>query len=270
MLDAMNQERLGPAVLWVALGRQRVGKTVLLSASAQFFRACGAAVDVWNADQQNRRHSISSFFPDADDVPPGGVDAAKRWIEAKLEGQFGTGRSAVLDVGGGFTGFSALAEDTPLVDDLTNAGIQVVGLFVVGPEQADLDHLEHFGAQGGFMPPASAVVLNAALVPFGRSAEEAFAPILNHPVVKAARVRGAHIMRFPALGCLSALADQGLRYEDVLAHRYAEGQRPLGVFDRGRVRRFWRESLPSAFRQLPEAWLPCPVPAAEPALPGGA
>ena len=49
-------------LLWVASGRQRVGKTTLLNAAVQYFRALGSHIEVWNADQQNRTHSLSTVF----------------------------------------------------------------------------------------------------------------------------------------------------------------------------------------------------------------
>lgn len=261
MLDMVTSEAGAPSrgVLWVALGRQRVGKTVLLSAAAQFFEARGADFAVWNADQQNRRHAISTFCPGAASVPSGGIEAAKRWIEGRLVTLMASGGSAMLDIGGGFTGFSALTEDVPLVESLNAAGIEVVAFFVIGPEQADLDHLEQFASAGQFMPRASVVVLNAALVRPGLPPEDAFAPILAHSVVRGAIANGSKVVEFPNLACLSAVADQGLRYEDVLAGRYRSGQKPLGPFDLLRVRRWWRESVPRVFGELPETWLPGPV-----------
>ena len=57
-----------PPMLWVALGRQRVGKTALLNTAVQYFRGLGNLVRVWNADQQNRSHTLGLFFKDAEEV----------------------------------------------------------------------------------------------------------------------------------------------------------------------------------------------------------
>ena len=72
-------------IITIAFGRQRVGKTALLNAMAQYYRERGCPVQVWNADQQNRSHSLSTFFQDAKTVPPGGLDDGKAWIEARFE-----------------------------------------------------------------------------------------------------------------------------------------------------------------------------------------
>ena len=251
-------------VLWIALGRQRVGKTVVLSAAAQFFRTRGAPLEIWNADQQNRSHSLSRFFPDA--LAPdgeGGLLDGRDWIMERVDGLAGGGadrpRGAVLDIGGGFTGFSTLVDRVPLAELLAAAGVRPVALFVVGPEQADLDYLEHFAADGRFLPDATAIVLNAGLVEEGRSASRAYARALEHRAVNAAIRRGARVVSFPVLGCVSQLADQGLTYEAVLRGEYGPDQRRLGLFATAEVRRFWSRDLPRFFAQFPPEWLPCPV-----------
>ena len=160
--------------LWVAVGRQRVGKTALLNTAVQYFRALGSHIEVWNADQQNRTHSLSTFFGDAATPPPGGLADAKLWIEQRLIDQGRHRYHAVLDAGGGWTGFSSLVEEVPVLAALGERGIDVIGLFCVGPEQADLDYLEHFADSEVFLPEATVIVLNAGLVLSGRSAIGAF------------------------------------------------------------------------------------------------
>lgn len=261
-------------VLWIALGRQRVGKTVVLSAAAQFFRARGVALEVWNADQQNRSHSLSRFFPDA--LGPegeGGLADGRDWIAQRVDGlaadaaggrggggaDEGGPRAAVLDIGGGLTGFSDLVERVPLVAALDGAGVRPVALFVVGTERADLDYLEHFATDARFLPKATVIVLNDGLVEEGRSAARAFGPVVQSRPVQAAMARGAVVARFPVLGCLSQLADQGLTYEAVLRGEYGLDQRRLGLLATAEVRRFWSSELPRFLGEIPPGWLPCAV-----------
>src|ERR1700753_4124419 len=66
-------------LLLVALGRQRVGKSAVLNTVVQYFRAGGSEVVVWNADQHNRTHSLSTFFPDASLPPEGGLMDTRGW-----------------------------------------------------------------------------------------------------------------------------------------------------------------------------------------------
>src|SRR5277367_1394433 len=101
MPDGHNPSRGQRSRLWVAVGRQRVGKTALLNTTVQYFRALGSDLAVWNADQQNRTHSLSTFFSDAATPPGGGLADARRWIEERLVDQVRHGYHAVLDAGGG-------------------------------------------------------------------------------------------------------------------------------------------------------------------------
>ena len=60
------------SLLWIALGRQRVGKTALLNAAVQYFRALGCHIEIWNADQQNRTHASPRSSPTPRFRPPAG------------------------------------------------------------------------------------------------------------------------------------------------------------------------------------------------------
>jgi Transposase len=186
MPDGQMRPAERPPILWIALGRQRVGKTVLLNTAVQYFRGLGNPLRVWNADQQNRSHTLSLFFPDAEEVTGSGIEDGMAWTEARIEHQIAHGYDAVLDVGGGATGFAKLVQEVPLLDALDSSSLLVVGLFCTGPERADLDYLKQFTHADMFMPPASVVVFNSGLVLSGRSAAGAFAPIMEASAVKLA------------------------------------------------------------------------------------
>jgi len=242
--------------LWAALGRQRVGKTAVLNTAAQYFLGLGCEIDVWNADQQNRTHSLSTFFPDAATPPIGSLADGKQWIEDRLAEQVRTRRHAVLDAGGGLTGFSALVDEIPLVGALGEQGIEVVGLFCVGSEQADLDYLERFADQGLFLPKATVIVLNAGLVLSGKSAVAAFTAIRQNRAFKAATDAGARAVMLPNLSCMSQITDRGLTFAQAAAGQAKEGQEPLSFFDQARVNRWWTRDIPGFFGQFPPEWLP--------------
>jgi hypothetical protein len=248
-----GQRRLLPA----ALGRQRVGKTAVLNTVVQYFRAQGSEIEVWNADQQNRTHSLSTFFPDASVPPEGGLRDNRRWIESKIKEQSERGYHAVLDAGGGLTGFSALVEGVPVVEALEALGTEVVGLFCVGPEQADLDYLDTFSRNGAFLPAATVIVMNEGLVLSGGSTRAAFAPIQQNAAFMAAVRRGAKVAMFPALECMAEVTDRGLTFEDAADGKIKPGQQPMAsVFDPTRVRQWWTKKIPEFFDQFPPEWLP--------------
>ncbi|HUN42610.1 MAG TPA: FAD-binding oxidoreductase [Acetobacteraceae bacterium] len=211
---------------------------------------------VWNADQQNRSHTLSMFFPDADEVPNGGIEDGKAWIEARIEELIEDRYDAVLDVGGGATGFSRLVQEVPVLEAMEGSAVRVVGLFCIGPEKADLDYLEQFAEVDRFMPAASVIVLNTGLVLSGRSAGGAFKPVLAHPAIKGALAHGAKVAMMPALTCMAQVTDRGLTFAEAMDGRGKDGGEPLSLFDRARVNRWWTRDVPDFFDQLPREWLP--------------
>jgi hypothetical protein len=228
----------------------------VLNTVVQYFRAGGSEIVVWNADQQNRTHSLSTFFPDASVPPEGGLVDARGWIESNLKHQAEHGYHAVLDAGGGLTGFSALVEDVPVIADLAAKGTDVIGLFCVGPEQADLDYLDTFSRNGTFMPAATMIVMNTGLVLSGRSPRAAFAPIAQNAAFKAALARGAKMAMFPSLTCMAEVTDRGLTFEEAAAGKLKPGQPPMSLFDPTRVREWWTKKVPEFFGEFPPEWLP--------------
>jgi hypothetical protein len=243
-------------ILWVALGRQRVGKTALLNTAVQFFRAAGNDIRVWNADQQNKSHTLSQFFPDAEHVSEGGIEDAKVWIEERLSDQIERRYDAVLDVGGGATGFSKLVQEVPVLEATEASAIRVVGLFCTGPERADLDYLEQYAETDMFMPAASMIVLNAGLILSGRSAGGAFAPVAQHAAVRRVVHRGAKTAMFPHLACMAQVTDRGLTFREAMDGHANRGEAPLSLFDRARVNRWWTRDIPQFFGGFPAEWLP--------------
>lgn len=259
MPDGQVMPTSSRALLWVALGRQRVGKTTLLNTAVQYFRNQGSDIEVWNADQQNRSHSLSTFFPDACIPPAGGLADGRFWIEGQMVHQLGRRSHAVLDAGGGWTGFSALIEDVPVIQALAEHGTDVIGLFCVGPEQADLDYLQQFADSGSFLPKATVIILNEGLVTSGRSAAGAFSAVLGSPVVAAAVKRGAQVIFMPALSCMAEVTDRGISFADASEGLVKPGQAPMSLFDPLRVKDWWTKKIPAFFSRFPPEWLPATV-----------
>ena len=200
--------------------------------------------------------SLSTFFPDASLPPDGGLADTRGWIESKLKEQAEQGYHAVLDAGGGFTGFSALVEDVPVIEALAAQGTDVIGLFCVGPEQADLDYLDAFSREALFVPDATMIVMNAGLVLSGLSPRSAFAAVSENAAFKAAVGRGAKVAMFPALSCMAEVTDRGLTFEEAAAGRVKPGQVPMSMFDPTRVREWWTKKVPDFFGKFPPTWLP--------------
>ena len=265
----MPDGQIGPpndkGVLVVVAGRQRVGKTTVANALLQYFGGQGCRFEVWNADQQNRSHSLSSFFPDALTPPPGGLVDGRIWLERRLREQVKRRSNAVLDPGGGWTSFASLVREIPLVTALDAEGIRVIALFCVGAERADLDYLEHYAEADLFMPASTMIVLNAGLVLSGQSAIGAFAPICEHPAFRSAVGRGAQMAMLPALGCMAQVTDRAITFDQAADGFAKPGQEPLSFLDRHRVHRWWRIEMPEFFQKFPPDWLPAIASQAGPA-----
>jgi hypothetical protein len=67
------------------------------------------------------------FFSDAEEVPAGGIEDGKIWIEGRIEDLIKHRYDAVLDVGGGATGFSKLVQEVPLLEAVEGSVVRVVG-----------------------------------------------------------------------------------------------------------------------------------------------
>lgn len=245
-----------PPVLFTAIGRQRVGKTALLNALAQAYRADGAKIDIWNVDLLNRSHTISAFFGDAVSPPSGGLEDQQQWLQARILEQVRAKRDTVLDVGGGWTALHQLIDQTRLVDILERRGITLTVAYLLGTETADLDYLAQFQDKGNFMPPQTILVLNEGLVTSGRDPHTAFAPILAHPVVQRATDAGARPVFMPALGCMAAVTDRKLSFRDFADDKQAPGFPETSFFDQELVALWLERDMPDFFREIPETWLP--------------
>jgi hypothetical protein len=154
-------------VLIIALGRGRVGKTVFLNSTAQFYRPSGARVEIWNIDHHNNSHTLNAFFPDV--RRPSGFQplSVQRWLEGQIQDQEAHGYDVVLDVGGNDTMIKKMALDADLAATLEVAGIRPVGVHVIGPDPADLEYLRQVADNKLFVPEATLIVMNGGLVPDG-------------------------------------------------------------------------------------------------------
>ena len=143
-----------------------------------------------------------------------------------------------------------------LVRSLERRGVKPVLLYVLGSERADLDYLERFTQDQSFLPAATVIVLNSGLVTTGRSANLAFEPLFDHPVVLAALMRGAKAIQMPALGCLSEVIDRGLSFRDFADGKQKEGHPETSFFDQERVWLWLNQAMPKFLLDIPLEWMP--------------
>jgi hypothetical protein len=243
-------------ILFIGVGRQRVGKTTFLNTLVQALREQGSELVIWNADLLNITYSLSLFHPDVLEPSSADFEDVKAWLEERIQDQIEGQYDAVLDVGGGETPLSRLVQEIPIVATLERQGIRVVLAHVIGPEQADVDYLKHYTTHELFAPEATLIVLNAGLVISGRSAGNAFAAINRHPVITEALTHGAEIVMMPPLSCMSQVTDRGLTFAEAAEGVTKGGHPKLSFFDQERVAIWWAKAVPTFMASIPPLWLP--------------
>ncbi len=186
-------------VLLIAAGRQRVGKTTFLNALTQHLREHGSQAAIWNGDQMNVTNNLSVFHKDVDQPASSDANAVKDWLESRIGDIVERRYDAILDVGGGETGFSRLVWEINVAEVLRAEGVRVVLANLMGPDQADVDYLASYLDQELFSPEDILMVLNCGLVLSGASVVNAFAGIIGHSVVVSALHAGAQTAFLPAL-----------------------------------------------------------------------
>ncbi len=250
----------------IVSGRGRVGKTVVANTIVQFCREYGANLRVWNADKQNETHSLSSYHPDALRPVADDLEEKRLWLEGRFDEQARLRYDSVLDLAGGDPLVRHLQSETRLIQTLERRMVRTVSWQVLGPDIADLDYLKLSMDGGLFMPEATLLVLNAGLVRTGRAPKAVFAEIMEHRVFVDAVGRGARVVWFPALSCMTSIADRGLSFAEAKQGITRPGQERLSYFDQARVEIFWDTQIPAFFDSLPRDWLPA-MPGRQPAQP---
>lgn len=253
--ETLSEDDRRPLLI-IAVGRQRVGKTTVLNATIQFLRAHGAEVDVWNGDRQNQSYNLAMFHPDTIEPPSSDAGDVRTWLEERMQSLVERRRDAILDIGGGDTPLNRLMEEVPIVEMLEEAGVRVVVVHVVGPEKADLDYLGHLSTSKLLAPEATLIVLNQGLVTAGRNVTSAFEPIRAAATIRQALFDGAAVAPFPLLSCMGAVVEAGLTFGEAMSPAPVPGKQALSMFDRTRVKLWWRDGLPRFFAAVPPLWLP--------------
>lgn len=243
-------------VIMMVLGRQRVGKTSFLNATAQYFARRGAEFEIWDGDQQNTTYNMSLFHKNALRPPSMDGEEVREWLEQRFISVVQNRQSAILDIGGGDTALARLVHDVPVAEMLESEGVGVVLVHVVGPETPDLDYLARFTENDLFVSSRTLIVFNGGLVLTGKSPQAAFKQITEHPAILGAIGDGAVSVYMPRLACMSDVTDRGLTFEQALAGERGSGDYPLGMFDIARVRKWWDRELVSMFSAIPAEWLP--------------
>ena len=198
----------------IAAGRGKVGKSVTLRWMIERALARGDLPVIADADRTNA--TLSAFFPLAIRPASAEDEDVRLFLNALADDQIGSRANCFLDLGGGDLTLKQWTRDLDLSAFLTSYGIRPVLLHLLGSDVDDLAYLRDL--ETVFAPPHTAIVLNAGMVPTGRSPTTAFAPILEHTVFLDAITRGAKVLKMPRLGVM----------QDVDARRLSSPPLPKG------------------------------------------
>jgi hypothetical protein len=234
--------------LVMTIGTGGTGKTTLLRwiCEKAFERDHGTELMLATVDPVNRE--LAQYF--ADTVSPQTADAAA-WLERLLAKIVETRWNAAIDFGGGDTSLpKQVAEIPDLLAVLEEATVAPVAIYVLSPRVDDLTPLSEMQA-AGFLPKATALVLNEGRVDTSREPGREFALLRRHPVYRAAIDHGAIEVWMPRLYAAQQIEARRITYRQAAD---GAGTPPLGVFDRSRVHR-WLAAMNTAFAPV-ASWMP--------------
>lgn len=246
-------------VLLIGLGRGGSGKSTLLAEA--IYRAKAQARDVIAADfDAHRSATLTTMFPDAfkpaseemPDVKDGIINLLNLMVETK--------RSAVVDFGGGDRSLLDFDRDMDLVKFCKRRGIDPVALFVLGPDNEDLQHCLKIYEAGFFRPKKMVVALNEGVVKEGKTVAGAFKATMEDPAFKAMCAESdAKVFLVNRLACMGEFIDRRVKKGQPLSFydaAYGKAAKPLDPVQEFMTEE-WLEDLEDERRKLGVSeWLP--------------
>lgn len=238
-------------VISVRFGRGRVGGSTGMDLLVQRARHAGRKVLIGDGDLGNP--TLAALYPPGS---PGGasqpstaeVADVKEWITGLL-GEVGEGEgSLVLDMGGGDRVLSEYHHDFGIVEFAERCGIEAVGMYFMGPDMEDFEHVLTIWRAGYFRTKRSVLIMNEHLVRQGRTPAGAFDQVLDRPEVEELERGGMRFVFMPRLPCIPEMREAGLSFFDAAARKRGRDGRPFDL-----VRAFmvesWLGRMEKAFAQ---------------------
>lgn len=244
-----------PRLIFLA-GRGGTGKTLLLRWFCEVILGRGSTIVIADGDRTNR--SLPKYFEGVLAPPSADHGTVKRWLEAIINSMTIERFDAVVDLGGGDIVLKDLARDIDLCSALTEAGIDVVLLHVVGPEIEHLSYLASTEAAGPlgaplFGPERTAVILNEGLVSTDDELADVFSSLREHRVFRAAIARGARPIVMPKLRPALEVNRRHVLFAAAAGGATSDGLPPMTFVDRQRVI-MWLRMMDAAFKDIAE-WI---------------
>jgi len=242
--------------LFVAIGRQRVGKTTFLKVLTELTRQQGGRPEVWNTDSLNKSHTISSLGDYVLEPDSTRTEKQVKWLEQRIENLVQTRQDAILDIGGGWTAMHELIDKSHLVSALSKIGVNLVTVFMIGIEKADIDYLDELQRNKRFASKKTVIVLNEGLIPIGLDTADAKKRVIMNPTIIRALGEGAVFAVFPNLNGLKEVTDREQTFIDFAGDAPSPDGLPTSVFDRLRVMHWLRCEVPAFLQELGPEYLP--------------
>lgn len=221
-------------VLAVALGRGRVGKSTALR--WVIGRARNAGREIVVADYDRRNPTLAAFYPEARQPASAETEDVKEGLTGLLNDMVERQASVALDLGGGDDLLNEYGRDLPLVEFCQDTGIAPLALLCLGPDLADLQHAAAIEASGAFAPERTIIVLNEGLVPVGRLADRAFAPVMEAKEFRSLVERGAQPVLMPRLPCIAEIDRRRLDFWAAAEGAKGADGTPIGPVQRSQTK----------------------------------
>ncbi len=244
------------------MGKGGVGKTTLACVAIEAAREAGRKFRIWDMDPANLRGSALARRFDGVEVPPAlGYDDRRNWLEDQVLAMAemtagGKPQTVLVDVGADDPLLLQLGREVEFIDTLDAAGIEVVGVHVIGDAEGDLRYLRETEEAGLFKPRRIAVVLNCGRVPSDQKPRTVFEPQVRRVVdlFKADPQRGEEpvFAWFPKLSCMTKVQDNGLR----TFRETAQHTDPKWMLDRMRVAYWLDKEVPREILEPLAGFLP--------------
>ncbi|VFU17586.1 hypothetical protein [Methylocella tundrae] len=247
-----------PPVLVVRHGRGRTGGSTFLDFLIQRARRAGREVIIGDGDKGNP--TLAAFYPAEEQDgarQPISADIAdvSEWVTT-LSGEMALRKaSLVLDLGGGDRVLAEHARDMNLPEFCEDVGATALGVFMIGPDKDDFEHVLSIFRAGYFRAEHSILVLNYNLVKAGKNAVSAFEWLESHSGYSEMLKRGS-VIRMEKLACMEVMRAEGLSLNEAIEGRRGKSGVP---FDPARAYqvKVWMNKMEKQFRTYGiEDWLP--------------
>jgi len=204
--------------------------------------------------------TLASFYPPEEKggaSQPISADIAdvSEWVTS-LSGEMALRRaSLVLDLGGGDRVLAEHARDMNLPEFCEDVGAAALGVFMIGPDRDDFEHVLSIFRAGYFRAEHSILVLNYNLVKAGKNAVSAFEWLEGHPGYEEMLASGVAI-RMEKLACMEVMRAEGLSLNEAIERGRGKSSVPVDPA-RGYQIKVWMNKMEKQFRTYGiEEWLP--------------